>query len=714
MVLGQKTLYVDTLFFQDKSHLYEVGDQYKIKLKQIASDRNGNIQILSNTGILRPDKDLLTSDHHYRFMTDLSIKALENYKNQFLYLTDKSVFSNAWAGKVLINHDLSGASFVAAGEHFEFLLASESHLHFYQKNELAWSGALDKSQNLIELKYDPNQKVFWLLFESSIATFDPNTQLLTKVIDQDITLTCMLVHSNNHDLYAGSENGILHYNKSDLTLIEILTGLPATSITCLAEIEGKLWVGTKNGAYSVDDKAQINYYASRRWLVDDYVVDISAGPNESVLLLSQKGLSVISFEPMTLEDKAMHYERQVRARHIRHGFNSSQFVMQTPGDLSTGSVVDSDNDGLWTSMYLVSQLFRYKVTGSPEAYQNVIESFEAMERLNDINPIPGFLSRSFERRSYALHDRDAWRKADHPNWDWKGTTSSDESIGHYFAFCLIAEIIPDQSIKDRAIGLITDMTDHIIENDLYLVDIDGKPTRWGRWNPEYVNGFPVGVGDRKLNSSNITGFLQAAYHFTQDEKYKAEALRLFKDHGYLENLLLPMERIGVKKSDDLSAMLSESWNHSDDEMYFLSYWYLYPYAFDADLQKKYRETIKNHWNIERPEKDALWNFCYAMTGAELFDLDESIWYLKEFPLDLIDYSIQNSHRKDIELIPPNFRGQTTKTVLPPDEKPIYKHNTNTFVIDRNGGARSEASGDIYLLPYWMGRYLGVISAPEKH
>ena len=80
-------------------------------------------------------------------------------------------------------------------------------------------------------------------------------------------------------------------------------------------------------------------------------------------------------------------------------------------------------------------------------------------------------------------------------------------------------------------------------------------------------------------------------------------------------------------------------------------------------------------------------------------------------MDLIDYSIQNSHRQDIELLPPNFRGQTTRTVLPPDEKPIYKHNTNTFVIDRNGGGRSEASGDIYLLPYWMGRYLGVISGP---
>ena len=32
---------------------------------------------------------------------------------------------------------------------------------------------------------------------------------------------------------------------------------------------------------------------------------------------------------------------------------------------------------------------------------------------------------------------------------------------------------------------------HIIENDYYFVDFDGKPTRWGRWNPEYVKWVPT-------------------------------------------------------------------------------------------------------------------------------------------------------------------------------------------------------------------------------
>jgi hypothetical protein len=146
-------------------------------------------------------------------------------------------------------------------------------------------------------------------------------------------------------------------------------------------------------------------------------------------------------------------------------------------------------------------------------------------------------------------------------------------------------------------------------------------------------------------------------------------------------------------------------------MYFLSYWCLYPYAFHAELRERYRAAIADHWQSERPEKNALWNFCYAMTGAEAFDLEESIWFLQEFPLDLIDWTVTNSHRQDIERLPPNFRNQTTKRVLPPDERPVCKHNTNAFLLDRDGGGRAEKSGDLYLLPYWMGRWLGIISSP---
>jgi hypothetical protein len=188
-----------------------------------------------------------------------------------------------------------------------------------------------------------------------------------------------------------------------------------------------------------------------------------------------------------------------------------------------------------------------------------------------------------------------------------------------------------------------------------------------------------------------------------------------QDHGYLENLTRPFKEIGPAPddADEWSKMLSQEWNHSDDEMYFLAYWGLYPYALNDSLKGAYKEAIKDHWEFERPEKNSLWNFTYAMTGAKDFDLEESVWHLKEFPLDMIEFKTENSHRKDIELIEPGFWGQLTAEVLPPDERPELKHNRNLFKLDAPDRKTELSAGDTYLLPYWMGRYLGVISAPIK-
>jgi hypothetical protein len=415
---------------------------------------------------------------------------------------------------------------------------------------------------------------------------------------------------------------------------------------------------------------------------------------------------------MTLYGKAMFFEKQVRERHIRNGLNATVSGMKR-GDITSGSLEDSDNDGLWTSMYLAAETFRYAVTRSEEALQNVRESLDAMERLYTINPVPGFPSRSFERRGFKYEDK-SWQRAEDPEWDWKSTTSSDEAIGHIFAFGVIAELIDKPELRDKAVMLIDTLMSHVVKNDFYLVDWNGEPTLWGRWNPEYVNARPKMVGDRKLNSSNIIGMLQTAYHFTGKEKYKDAAFYLFRQHGYLENLMRPLKEIGraPEGADEWSKMLSDGWNHSDDEMYFCGYWGLYRYAFNDTLKSKYKNAIIDHWEYERAEKEGLWNIMTALVGTSKIDLEEAIWYLQEYPLDLINWTVKNSHRKDIEPVEHNFRSQSIREVLPPDELRIARHNANRFDLDGDGSGRSEYSaGDIWLLPYWIGRYLSVIGEP---
>ncbi|HRQ51189.1 MAG TPA: hypothetical protein PLR74_11670, partial [Agriterribacter sp.] len=291
-----------------------------------------------------------------------------------------------------------------------------------------------------------------------------------------------------------------------------------------------------------------------------------------------------------------------------------------------------------------------------------------------------------------------------------------QTVGQMFALTLLAQYMDDEKIKKRAIALMDGLMSHILDHDLRLVDQNGRATLWGIWHPEYVNRFPEMVGDRKLYSSNIIAFLQTAWHFTGKEKYKKVAEDLLYRHGYLNNLTRPFTTIGKApaNADGWSRMLSQSWNHSDDEMYFLAYRGLCFYAFNDSLKAQYRDAIRDHYEVKKPDKNALWNFCYASTGAVDFNLQESIWHLKEMPLDMIEWPVHNSHRADITYMEDNFREQTTTEVLPPDERPELKHNRNLFTLDAQNNGRSEqGAGDTYLLPYWMGRYLGVISAPQK-
>jgi hypothetical protein len=710
----------DVPFVQDFSIKY-YADTLTQNLLQASSDHNGKIQILSKQGLLHPHNGrflyhgTIAPDNSYRFMKDKKISAIGNYENQLVYLSDSAIFSNAWAGKLFTKHTLPRAHIFEGGKDFTFLVSDGKSIQLVKDSKSIWTGNL-RDDEVLEIRYNTVDSQFWILGRKTLSAFNPADNKLTKAFEGN-NFTSFDFHKKQTIAAIGTSDGYLEYDiAAKKQLGEKVRKLPVTSITAVKEINDKLWFGSIDGAFTLRTDGKYDYYNGERWLPGNRVLQISKGPENSVLILTNAGLAQIEFKEMTLEQKALYFEEQVRLRHIRNGFNATVRGMNR-GDLSTGFMEDSDNDGLWTSMYLGGEIFRYAVTKDSAALQHCRESMDAMERLYDINPVAGFPARSFERSGHIseLGDPERWQHASDKEWDWKSTTSSDEVIGHIFAFGAMAELVDDTNLKTRAITLIDTLMSHIVKNDMYLIDFDGKPTMWGKWNPAYVNAFPVNVGDRKLNSSNIVAMLQTAYHFTKKEKYKEKAFELMTKNGYLENLMRPMSVIGnaPEDADDHSKHMSDGWNHSDDEMYFVGYWGLYRYALNDTLKAKFKAAILDHWQAERPEKEGAWNIFTALTGTNEFDLKEAIWYLQEHPLDLIDWRIRNSHRKDIEMIEPNFRKQTTREVLPPDERPIQRHNGNTFTLDRthSNGSSEHSAGDIWLLPYWMGRYLGVISAP---
>ncbi|MEO5889928.1 MAG: hypothetical protein ABIQ31_06715 [Ferruginibacter sp.] len=715
------TSFKDTAFMQAYSIKYTPGDvkgNGDIGLKKVYCDRNGVVLIYSSRGILKKSggqflyPGQLVTDVSYLPMPDKKINNIGLYQNQFVFADDKAILSNAWAGKLYSLHSMPDITLFSGGDDFSFVISNGNSVQYLKDSKVLFDWKSE--EKLLDISFDKKRKLFWLLTSNSIVVFNPaDKKVYPKYKGEG--LTCFSLSANNNDMLVGTHNGYFKLNPDNgIKSAEINNALPCRDITVIKTIENKTWFGSVNGAFSEEADGKFKYYASKRWIPGNHVNDIAAGSDHTVLILSDKGLGEIHFQSMTLHDKAMFYEQQVRKRHIRNGFNATISRMKN-GDVNTGSLEDSDNDGLWTSMYLGAEVFRYAATKSPEALENCRESLDAMERLYTVANLRGFPARSYERRGYAIADTQVWKHAENPEWDWKSTTSSDEAVGHMFVFGAIAELIDEPALKHKAIQLMDGLMQHIVEHEFYMIDWDGKPTRWGRWNPEYVNAMPKNVGDRKITSSNIVSMLQTAYHFTKKKIYREKALELMNKYGYLENLIRPMKEIGEAPggASQLAVILSDGWNHSDDEMYFLAYWGLYRYALNDTLKAKFKTAILDHWQIERPEKEGAWNIFTAITGVKQYDLDEATWYLQKYPLDMIEWKVKNSERRDIEFIPKNFRNQTIKEVLPPDELPISRHNANRFDLDGgdDNGSIEYSAGDIWLLPYWLGRYLKVIGPP---
>ena len=605
--LDDRSIYQDVQYQQDYSIKYFPEDK-NLKLLNVCSDRNGNVQILSDKGLLKtysgkllyPGK--LVSEMYYRPLADKKIKGLTSHDQQFVYLDDKAVLSNAWAGKLYSKYTLTNAQLFSGGEDFDFLLSDGRSLQYVKDSKLLWEDKTD--DKLLDIRFDKSRNMFWLLGQRSLFNFNGVDKSITKVFEGE-GFTCFTLARQNAEIIIGTNNGYIKIDADTKTPKEEQKKLPWPELTAVEEIDGKFWFGSTRGAFMLREDGKFNYYASQRWLPDDAVVDVAVGDEGSVLILTEKGLGKICFKPMTLYDKAVFYEEQVRQRHIRYGFNCDITSIED-GNLATAQVSGHDSDNLWTSMYLGSQLFRYLVTHDEVAKQNCIEAFEAMERVHAIAPVPGLFGRSFERTGIAkFHEEyrayvedywypgyartpSSWQHTSTSEWDWRGSASSDQTVGQYFALTLIAQYMDDESIRQRAVKLIDQLTNYIVDNDFTIVDFDGKPSLWGRWNPAHVNRFPKVIGDRRLCSSNIIAFLQIAYHFTGKENFKEKAEELLFKEGYLENLTKPVKEIGraPADADNWSKMLSQTWNNSDDQMYFLAYWGLYPYALNDTLEGK--------------------------------------------------------------------------------------------------------------------------------
>ena len=474
-------------------------------------------------------------------------------------------------------------------------------------------------------------------------------------------------------------------------------GLPCGKIWCITVApDGAVWVGFPVGCARLR-QGDWDYFANMRWLPGDEVRSIAVRADGSAWIATPRGLSRIYEQPTKLQQKAAHFEERIQKRHYRMGF-VADCHLDRPGDLESWVYEASDNDGLWTALYVGAECYRYAVTGEQEARELARTSVYAMIELERKTPIPGFPARAMVRKGEQRVRKSGgeWHESEDREWEWKGDTSSDEIDGHFFAYALYHDLVANDAEKKDMAGICGRIMDHIIEHGYLLVDLDGKQTTWGVWAPELLNG--PWEAQRGLNSLEVLSYLKTTYHVTGDEKYQEHYLKLARDHHYALNTLYQ------------KLIYPRHVNHSDDELAIVAYDPLLRYETDPSLRAIYLASLERTWRVERPEHSPFQNYIYGAVTGKFCDVEESLATLRDIPWETVHWRMDNSHRADLveDVRMGRFSERQAMTVIKPHERGMLKWNGNPYRLDDGGGGHGEDDGAYFLLPYWMGRYYGFI------
>ena len=503
--------------------------------------------------------------------------------------------------------------------------------------------------------------------------------------------------SSGSRMFISTGRGLGVLRGASLSVIKGSDGLPVENTTCLATgFAGDLWIGTTNGLVRMLP-GDWHYFGARQWLPGKQVNVVAVG-NNTVYAATDKGISIISYEPYTLLKKASFYERhldewgQKRLGFIHHLYKKgNEWVREI-----------SDNDGGNTAPYLAAMCYKYAATGDKKAREEAVNAFNAMIWLERITQKEGFFARAVfsptgdddEMATQGSGGLPAkWYKSKNGKWYWKGDTSSDEVTSHFYAVSLFYDLVAEGKEKEMAREHLRRIASYIEDNGWVLIDMDGKPTRWGQWSPEYLLR-PYGFVDRGLNGLEALTYMQTALTLTGDKKFKAGLDQLIK-WGYDQNT--------IRQKNTFPPESIAPW---DDDLAFQAYNTILRYTTDPVLRSVILRSLERTWEVKRMYHSPWFNFSYgALTGNDC-ELEKSVKYLHEYKLDCVEYSYSNSDRDDLFM----EKGYTSYEGAIRAFSP--RESSGGTEADGGAGGRVVREPTEFIRDYWMARYYGFIKAPS--
>src|SRR5262245_18799734 len=232
-------------------------------------------------------------------------------------------------------------------------------------------------------------------------------------------------------------------------------------------------------------------------------------------------LSLITAASLTIgvvayasENDAIAISNNIQQRHLPYGTIIDPVFASPDSDQIVGYTRAADSL-IWPGHYLASESFRYRVTGSPEALENVKRAVASIRALNDITgtnlmarcliPVdsvyaPGIIA---EESHHGIHRNFLNGR----EYYWLGNTSRDAYSGAMFGLGVAYDMVENAEIRSEISPLVTRILDFLIAHGWFVVMPDGSISTTFLTNPDQRLSFLI-VG-RRVNSSRFKSIYES-------------------------------------------------------------------------------------------------------------------------------------------------------------------------------------------------------------
>jgi len=326
------------------------------------------------------------------------------------------------------------------------------------------------------------------------------------------------------------------------------------------------------------------------------------------------------------------------------------------------------DSALWTGAYLAAEAFRYNVTGSTDALTNVKAALAGLQSLVDVtgnNRLARCIIGANSPYAAGIVSEESAHTIHHaPPWIWVDHTSRDQLVGAFFGLGAAFDLVNDATVKTAISNLATLLIGYVDRHD---------------WSPDddLANSF-------LLRPEELQMLLQVARHVNSSHSFSG-----------------PFFDLPIDAAVSLDVLSNDSYYKFNLD--YMSFYHLLRLDNTSHNRAAF-ETVRNytasHQNAFFDIIDRALNGANPARDAEMQSL-LSQW---------LERPRRDPYADDSLLVP--VCGNAACEPIPVPLRPTtdFLWQRDPFQLAGGGYGTIETAGIDYILPYWMGRYYGVISA----